>query len=676
MAKFKMVTDFSPAGDQPKAIEKLTLSIKEGNRYQTLLGVTGSGKTYTMAKIIENLQIPTLIMTHNKTLAAQLYSEFKGFFPKNHVEYFISYYDYYQPEAYLPRQDLFIEKDSSINDELERLRLSATASLLEYEDVIVVASVSANYGLGNPHEYRKMVFKFEVGNEIGQRELLLRLLEMGYKRNDKFFDRGDFRVSGDVIDVYPAYFEEEAVRIEFFGDEIESIYIFDPLTNKKLADRDSFTLYSASQFIVGQNRLTEAIKSIEKELEERLDYFYKENKLVEYQRLKQRTEFDLEMLETTGTCKGIENYSRHLTGKKPGETPYSLLDYFEAMGKPYLIIVDESHVSLPQFRGMYAGDRSRKEVLVEYGFRLPSALDNRPLKFEEFINKAPHYLFVSATPGELELELSSVVAEQIIRPTGLLDPLIALAPSSRQVEILHDEAKKEIEKGNRVLVTTLTKKMAEDLTKYYADLGLKVRYMHSEIDAIERNQLIRGLRRGEFDILVGINLLREGLDLPEVSLVAVLDADKEGFLRSETSLIQTMGRAARNASGRVIMFADKIEEYQELQNSEDLEQVKEKITGSMYRAIKTTLERRKKQEAYNKAHGITPKTVKRRLDENLKSEDLDKLYERKKKMEKIPPSEKEKIIKELRKAMHEAAQKLEFEEAARLRDEIEKIKAL
>ena len=676
MARFTMVTDFPPAGDQPQAIEKLTLSIKEGNRYQTLLGVTGSGKTYTMAKIIENLQLPTLIMTHNKTLAAQLYSEFKGFFPKNHVEYFISYYDYYQPEAYLPREDLFIEKDSSINDELERLRLSATASLLEYDDVIVVASVSANYGLGNPHEYRKMVYRFEVGDEVGQRDLLFRLLEMGYTRNDKFFDRGDFRVSGDIVDIYPAYFEEEAVRVEFFGDEIDAIYTFDPLTNKRLQELQSFTLYSASQFIVGQNRLAEAIKSIEAELAERLAFFEREGKLLEYQRLKQRTEFDLEMLETTGTCKGIENYSRHLTGKKPGETPYSLLDYFEAKGKPYLVIVDESHVSLPQFRGMYAGDRSRKEVLVEYGFRLPSALDNRPLKFEEFINKAPHYLFVSATPGELELELSSVVAEQIIRPTGLLDPLIELAPARDQVAILHDEIKKEIAKGHRVLVTTLTKKMAEDLTKYYADLGIKVKYMHSEIDAIERNQIIRGLRRGDFDVLVGINLLREGLDLPEVSLVAIMDADKEGFLRSETSLIQTMGRAARNAEGRVIMFADKIEEHMKLDDLETLERLKDQITGSMYRAIYTTIERRKKQEAYNKAHGIVPKTVKRRLDENLKSEDLDKLYERKKKLDKLPPKEKEKIIKELKKAMMEAAKNLEFEEAARLRDEIEKIKKL
>ncbi len=676
LAKFKMVSDFEPAGDQPQAIEKLTLSIKEGNRYQTLLGVTGSGKTFTMAKIIENLQMPTLIMTHNKTLAAQLYSEFKHFFPNNHVEYFISYYDYYQPEAYLPRQDLFIEKDSSINEELERLRLSATASLLEYDDVIVVASVSANYGLGNPNEYRKMVYKFEVGNEIGQRELLFRLLEMGYKRNDKFFDRGDFRVSGDVVDIYPAYYEEEALRVEFFGDEIERIYSFNPLTNEKLQEFDSITLYAANQFIVGQDRLAQAIKSIEKELQERLAFFEKEGKLVEYQRLKQRTEFDLEMLETTGTCKGIENYSRHLTGKKPGETPYSLIDYFEAMGKPYLIIVDESHVSLPQFRGMYAGDRSRKEVLVEYGFRLPSALDNRPLKFEEFINKAPHYLFVSATPGELELKLSSVVAEQIIRPTGLLDPLVQVAPSRDQVATLYDEIKKEIAKGYKVLVTTLTKKMAEELSSYYADLGLKVRYMHSEIDAIERNQLIRGLRRGEFDVLIGINLLREGLDLPEVSLVAILDADKEGFLRSETSLIQTIGRAARNAEGRVIMFGDKIEKFETIEELERVEELKDRITGSMYRAIKTTLQRRQKQKAYNRLHNITPKTVKRRLDENLKSEELDKLYQKKQKLQKLPAKEKEKIIKELRRAMHEAAKRLEFEEAARLRDKIEKIKAL
>lgn len=674
MGKFKLISNFKPAGDQKEAIDKLTLSIKSNNRYQTLLGVTGSGKTYTMAKIIEKLQMPTLIMTHNKTLAAQLYSEFKSFFPKNHVEYFISYYDYYQPEAYLPRDDLFIEKDSSINEELERLRLSATASLLEFDDVIVVASVSANYGLGNPLEYKKMVQKLEVSQEINQKELLYRLVEMGYKRDDNFFDRGSFRVNGDVIDIFLAYNENLAIRVEFFGDEIESIYYFDVLTNKKIKEIESITIYAANQFIVGQNRLKSAIKSIEEELNDRLNYFKKEGKLLEYQRLKQRTEFDLEMLEATGTCKGIENYARHLTGKKPGETPYSLIDYFEAMNKEYLIIVDESHVSLPQFRGMYAGDRSRKEVLVEYGFRLPSALDNRPLKFEEFINKAPYYLFVSATPGDIELEISSVVANQIIRPTGLLDPVIELFGSNYQVEKLYDEIKKEVAKKNRVLVTTLTKKMAQELTKYYSDLGLKVKYMHSDIDAIERNQIIRGLRAGEFDVLVGINLLREGLDLPEVSMVAILDADKEGFLRSEKSLIQTMGRAARNVEGRVLMFAQDIEKRVVVDDLKTLEKIEDKITKSMYNAIKTTIIRRQKQKEFNKKHNITPKSVYRKLDENLKSEEI--IYKKREKVEKLPTKEREKIIKELKKLMFEAAKKLEFEEAARLRDEIEKIKTL
>lgn len=674
MGKFKLISNFKPAGDQKEAIDKLTLSIKSNNRYQTLLGVTGSGKTYTMAKIIEKLQMPTLIMTHNKTLAAQLYSEFKSFFPKNHVEYFISYYDYYQPEAYLPRDDLFIEKDSSINEELERLRLSATASLLEFDDVIVVASVSANYGLGNPLEYKKMVQKLEVSQEINQKELLYRLVEMGYKRDDNFFDRGSFRVNGDVIDIFLAYNENLAIRVEFFGDEIESIYYFDVLTNKKIKEIESITIYAANQFIVGQNRLKSAIKSIEEELNDRLNYFKKEGKLLEYQRLKQRTEFDLEMLEATGTCKGIENYARHLTGKKPGETPYSLIDYFEAMNKEYLIIVDESHVSLPQFRGMYAGDRSRKEVLVEYGFRLPSALDNRPLKFEEFINKAPYYLFVSATPGDIELEISSVVANQIIRPTGLLDPVVELFGSNYQVEKLYDEIKKEVAKKNRVLVTTLTKKMAQELTKYYSDLGIRVRYMHSDIDAIERNQIIRGLRAGEFDVLVGINLLREGLDLPEVSMVAILDADKEGFLRSEKSLIQTMGRAARNVEGRVLMFAQDIEKRVVVDDLKTLEKIEDKITKSMYNAIKTTIIRRQKQKEFNKKHNITPKSVYRKLDENLKSEEI--IYKKREKVEKLPTKEREKIIKELKKLMFEAAKKLEFEEAARLRDEIEKIKTL
>ena len=657
MSKFKLESKFAPAGDQPQAIKKLSKSILSGNRYQTLIGVTGSGKTYTMSQIINELQMPTLIMTHNKTLAAQLYSEFKHFFPHNHVEYFISYYDYYQPEAYIPRTDLFIEKDSSINEEIERLRLSATASLLSYDDVICIASVSANYGLGNPHEYKKMVLRVEVGEELNQKEMLLRLVDMGYKRNDNYFDRGDFRVNGDVIDIYPAYSDEEALRIEFFGDEVEDIYYFDSLTNQKLQKLDKAIIYAANQFIVGQERLKIAVKQIEEELGQRLEYFKKEGKLVEYQRLQQRVEFDLEMIEATGSCKGIENYARHLTGKKPGETPYSLFDYFEAMGKDYLVIVDESHVSLPQFRGMYAGDRSRKEVLVEYGFRLPSALDNRPLKFDEFINKAPHYLFVSATPADLELQLSGKnIAEQIIRPTGLLDPKVEILDSEYQVETLHDEIKKVISRGEKVLVTVLTKKMAEELTKYYLELGIKVKYMHSDIDTIERNQIIRGLRMGDFDVLVGINLLREGLDIPEVSLVAILDADKEGFLRSETSLIQTMGRAARNVNGKVLMFA-------------------KKITDSMKKAIETTEYRRKRQEEFNKKHNITPKSTKRSLDENLRLEDYSTVGEKKIK-EKIPPKEKQKIIAGLKTKMLEAAKKLEFEVAAKIRDEIEQIKKM
>lgn len=656
MSEFHLQSPYQPSGDQPHAIEKLTASIKKGSRYQTLIGVTGSGKTYTMAQIIQKLKMPTLVMTHNKTLAAQLYSEFKGFFPDNHVEYFISYYDYYQPEAYIPRSDLFIEKDSSINEELERLRLSATASLLSYDDVICVASVSANYGLGDPSEYKEMVQIIEKGKSINQKTLLLRLVDMGYTRNDTFFDRGCFRVSGDVIDIYPAYSEEEAIRVEFFGDEVESIYYFEVLLNKKLQYLNKVVIYAANQFIVGHERLQKAIKSIEKELDERLAYFKAENKLVEHQRLKQRVEFDLEMLGATGMCKGIENYARYLTGIEPGATPYSLFDYFEAMNKEYLVIVDESHVSLPQFRGMFAGDRSRKEVLVEYGFRLPSALDNRPLMFDEFINKAPRYLFVSATPKELELNLSGEhTAEQIIRPTGLLDPEVEILSSKNQVETLFDKIKDVTCKNEKVLVTVLTKKMAEELTRYYADLGIKIKYMHSDIDAIERNQIIRALRVGEFDVLVGINLLREGLDLPEVSLVAILDADKEGFLRSETSLIQTMGRAARNLNGRVIMFA-------------------EKITDSMQKAIETTLRRRAIQEAYNKQHGITPTSTIRKMDENLKLEEHADIYNTFNEKDKIPPSQKKKIIAELTKAMHEAAKILEFEKAAKLRDQIEKLK--
>jgi excinuclease ABC subunit B len=657
LSKFELVSKYSPAGDQLQAIKKLTTSIASGNRYQSLIGVTGSGKTYTMSQIISRVHMPTLILTHNKTLAAQLYSEFKHFFPNNHVEYFISYYDYYQPEAYIPRTDLFIEKDSSINEEIERLRLSATASMLEYNDVICIASVSANYGLGNPQEYKKMVLRVEVGEDSYQKDILLRLVDMGYKRNDNYFDRGDFRVNGEVIDIYPAYSDEEAIRIEFFGDEIEKIYYFDSLTNKKLQELNKAIIYAANQFIVGQDRLKVAAKEIEEELANRLAYFQKEHKTVEYNRLRQRVEFDLEMIESTGSCKGVENYARHLTGKKEGETPYSLYDYFEDMGRDYLVIVDESHVSLPQFRGMYAGDRSRKEVLVDYGFRLPSALDNRPLKFDEFINKAPHYLFVSATPAQIELDLSKEhIAHQIIRPTGLLDPKIEIVDSEYQVERLFDEIKKTTIKNQRVLVTVLTKKMAEDLYKYYLTLNIKVKYMHSDIDTIERNQIIRGLRVGEFDVLIGINLLREGLDLPEVSLVAILDADKEGFLRSETSLIQTIGRAARNADGRVLLFA-------------------KTITKSMQTAIDTTNYRRAKQEEHNKKYNITPKTTTRDLDENLKSEDYTKITAKKLK-EKLPAREKKKIVDELKTKMMEAAKKLEFEVAAKLRDEIEKIKKL
>ena len=656
MPKFILNSAYTPAGDQPQAIEKITNFISNGAQYSTLIGVTGSGKTYTMANIIARLNIPTLIMTHNKTLAAQLYSEFRGFFPQNHVEYFISHFDYYQPEAYIPRRDLFIEKDSSINEDLERLRLSATTSLLAYDDVIVVASVSANYGLGNPAEYLSMIEKLEVGAEYQQKALLLKLVDMGYTRNDMVFERGNFRVNGEVIDIFPAYNENEFICIEFFGDEIERIGVFEALERTHLANLQSFVLYSANQFIVSAQRLQTALHNIESELETRLNEFERDNKQVEYQRLKGRTEFDLEMIRESGICKGIENYARHLTGKEAGETPYSLLDYFEQKKKPYLLIVDESHVSLPQFGGMYAGDRSRKEVLVEYGFRLPSALDNRPLRFDEFITKAPHFLFVSATPAQKELELSGeYIAEQIIRPTGLLDPLYEVRDSNNAVLDLYDEIKLRIAQNQRVLITTLTKKMAEELSKYYGELGIKVRYMHSDIDAIERNHLIRALRLGEFDVLIGINLLREGLDLPEVSLIAIMDADKEGFLRSETSLIQTMGRAARNVDGKVILYA-------------------QHITQSMKRAFEITDYRRSKQQAFNRLHNIIPTSVQRNVEQELKMESsgLAKLYEKNSK--KIPKSERDRIIKELSKQMHTAAKALEFEEAARLRDEITKIR--
>lgn len=657
------MSKFKPSGDQPEAIETLSDSVKQ-NRYQTLIGVTGSGKTFTMANIIKNSNMPTLIMTHNKTLAAQLYSEFKSFFPNNHVEYFISYYDYYQPEAYIPRQDLYIEKDSLINEELKRLRVSSTASLLEFSDVIVIASVSAIYGLGDPLEYNSMVQILELNQEINQRELMLRLVNMGYKRDDKFFDRAKFRVNGDVIDIFLAYSEKEAIRVEFFADEIEDIYSFDVLTNEKLKSFKKLTIYSTNPFIVGKERLTKAIDSIEKELKERLEFLKSEDRLVEYQRLKQKVEFDLEMLESTGFCKGIENYARYLTNREEGEMGYSLLDYFELNHKDYLVIVDESHVSLPQFRAMYSGDRSRKEVLVEYGFRLPSALDNRPLKFEEFIEKAPHYLFVSATPSEYELSISEQIAEQIVRPTGLLEPKIEIKPIQNQVGTLFDDVKKTISRNERVLVTVLTKKMAEELTKYYLELGIRVKYLHSDIDAIERNQLIRGLRVGEFDMLIGINLLREGLDIPEVSLVAILDADKEGFLRSETALIQTIGRAARNINSKVILFADK-------------------ITKSIQSAMDIIDSRRQKQIEYNLEHNITPRQVSRVLDENLKessedlnlkSEDLNSTKSLKKVDKIVSKKERELLIKDLTKEMLNQAKELNFEEALRLREMIESLK--
>ena len=656
---FTLTSDFKLSQDQKNAVDGIVKAFNDGAQYATLLGVTGSGKTFSMANIIARLNIPTLIMTHNKSLAAQLYSEFKGFFSKDYVEYFISYYDYYQPEAYIPRQDLFIEKDSSINDELERMRLSASANLLSFDNVIVIASVSANYGLGNPVEYQGMVMFLELNQKISQKELLLKLVDMGYKRNDAYFDRGDFRVNGDVIDIYPAYYNDSAIRIEFFGDEIEALYSFDALENKKIQNFNKFTLYATSQFIVSQNRLQSAILGIQNELSERLKFYKENNRLVEYQRLKQRVEFDLEMLKTTGMTKGIENYARYLTGQMAGQTPYTMFDYYEIKNKEYLVIVDESHVSLPQFRGMYAGDKSRKDVLVEYGFRLPSALDNRPLKFDEFINKKAHFLFVSATPNAYELELSKgCVYEQILRPTGLLDPKIEVIPSDNQVEILYDRAKKSIQNGDKVLVTTLTKKMAQELCKYYLELGIKVKYIHSDIDAIERNELIRGLRTGVFDMLIGINLLREGLDLPEVALVAVMDADKEGFLRSATALIQTMGRAARNENGTVLLFANK-------------------ITKSMQEAIDITTHRRKIQDEYNKAHGITPRSVARKVEQSLHQvNNQAELLNKSKKLEKLPANERAKIIKELKAQMLQAAKNLEFEKAIALRDEIAKLREL
>src|SRR5574341_415437 len=601
MSKFKLISDYKPQGDQPQAIEQLTEGVLRGDKFQTLLGVTGSGKTFTVANVIANVGKPTLVMSHNKTLAAQLYGELKGFFPKNAVEFFISYYDYYQPEAYVPATDTYIAKDTSINDDIDRLRLRATSSLMEREDVIIVASVSCIYGIGSPSEWKEQMLFLEVGQKIERDQILKSLIDIHYARNDIEFARGTFRVRGDVVEVHPAY-EETAVRIEMFGDEIEKISVINTLTGEILEEKNKSAIYPAKHFLTTPPQLQEALKNIEIELPERLKFFRSQNKLLEAQRLESRTKYDMEMMKEIGYCSGIENYSRHLSGRKPGERPYTLIDFFP---QDFLLILDESHQTVPQIKGMYAGDRSRKEVLVEYGFRLPSALDNRPLNFEEWESRVHQLVYVSATPGPYELQKAGgVVVEQVIRPTGLMDPPIDVRPVRGQVDDLLKEIRERVERRERVLVTTLTKRMAEDLTTYYQELGVKVRYLHSDIETLERVEILRDLRRGQFDVLVGINLLREGLDLPEVSLVAILDADKEGFLRSGGSLIQTSGRAARNVNGRAIMYA-------------------ETVTDSMRACTHETERRRALQEAYNQAHGITPQSIVKQIDEVMSS-----VYER------------------------------------------------
>lgn len=650
--EFQLVAPFAPRGDQPKAIAELTEGLRAGLKHQTLLGVTGSGKTFTIAHVIQNVQKPTLVIAHNKTLAAQLCNEFREFFPHNAVHYFVSYYDYYQPEAYIPQTDTYIEKDASINDEIDRLRHAATSALLERHDVIIVASVSCIYGLGTPSEYAAMTLPLRTGATISRDEILHRLVELQYERNEIGFGRGTFRAKGDTIEVIPAY-SENAIRIELFGDEIEKISELDALTGKRLRDLDFTVIYPATHWVTGREKLERALESIQAELEERLAELYRAGKLLEAQRLEQRTKYDIEMLRELGYCPGIENYSRHLDGRKPGEPPCTLIDYFP---KDFLMVIDESHQTIPQIRGMYNGDRSRKEILIEYGFRLPSALDNRPLKFEEFERKMNQVIYVSATPGPYERKKSQKIVEQIIRPTGLVDPEVVVRPVQGQIDDLIHEIREVTARGERVLVTTLTKKMAEDLTEYLTELGIKARYLHSEIETLDRVDILYDLRSGEFDVLVGVNLLREGLDLPEVSLVAILDADKEGFLRSETSLIQTIGRAARNVRGRVILYADN-------------------VTGSMERAIAETQRRRKLQLEYNEQHGITPETVKKALKEfmpELSREGKEKRA--KKKLAVKTPAELADLIKELEQEMYAAAKRLEFEKAARLRDEIKELR--
>ena len=656
MDHFELVSEYQPTGDQPQAIADLVKGFQEGNQFETLLGVTGSGKTFTMANVIQQLNKPTLIIAHNKTLAAQLYGEMKEFFPNNAVEYFVSYYDYYQPEAYVPSTDTYIEKDSAINDEIDKLRHSATAALSERKDVIIVSSVSCIYGLGSPIDYQEMVISLRPGMIKDRDEVIHKLIDIQYDRNDMDFKRGTFRVRGDVVEVYPAYSGNEAFRIEFFGDEVDRIQEIDSVTGEVRAQLGHVAIFPASHYVVPKEKMEEAAKNILIELEERVKYFKSEDKLLEAQRISERTNFDVEMMRETGFCSGIENYSRHLTGSKPGEPPYTLIDYFP---DDFLIIIDESHITLPQVRGMYAGDRSRKQTLVDYGFRLPSALDNRPLNFEEFESKIDQMLFVSATPSVYEEQHELLRTEQIIRPTGLLDPEISVRPVEGQIDDLIGEVNKEVAKGNKILVTTLTKRMAEDLTDYMREVGIRVKYLHSDIDTLERAEIIRDMRLNVFDVLVGINLLREGLDIPEISLVAILDADKEGFLRSETSLIQTIGRAARNAEGHVIMYADN-------------------MTDSMKHAIEETERRRKIQQKYNEDHGITPTTIKKAVRDLIaiskaaeeKSKDMEK------DLESMDAKELNKLQKELQKKMHKAAAELNFEEAAQLRDRMLEVKKM